>query len=69
MRVVQLERPEMGGCIIKVPEEGEINNPVDVVSDELKSMIEDGCSGEKLTITVLDMTEAEYNKLPEWTGW
>jgi hypothetical protein len=61
--------PEMGGCIIKVPGKGEFNDPVDVVVDELRNMIEDGSHGDMLHITVLDMSEAEYNKLPEWTGW
>ncbi len=69
MRVVQLEMPEMGGCIIKVPDKGEFNDPVDVVADELRNMIADGSHGDKFTVTVLDMAQKDYDKLEEWTGW
>ena len=69
IRVVQLEIPEMGGCIIKVPEKGEFNDPVDVVAEELRNMIEDGSHGDTLNITVLDMKQKDYDKLEEWTGW
>ena len=67
MKVIKIEMPEMGGCIIPVG--GECNDPVDVVTDELRTMIEDGSPGDSFTVTLLEMSQKEINELPEWTGW
>jgi len=72
MRVVQLEIPESGSCVVKVPDDyagGEVNDPVEIIATEVREMINDGAPGDMLTITLLEMSKKEYNKLPEWTGW
>jgi len=48
---------------------GEVNDPVEIIATEVREMINDGAPGDMLTITLLEMSKKEYNKLPEWTGW
>ena len=69
MLVVILERPGSEKCVLKADLETRDNNPVDVVTLELKTMIEEWAVGEELRIKVAEMSQEEYNSLPEWRGW
>lgn len=68
MKVIVIEIPETGGCTVKA-EADDCNDPINIVSDELRNMIDDGAHGDKITITLKEMSEEDYEALPEWTGW
>jgi len=68
MKVIQIEIPEHGKCVIKVAPYMD-NDPVEIVAEEIRQMIEGGSSGDKLIVELLEMSSDEYNKLPEWEGW
>jgi hypothetical protein len=67
IKVIQISIPKMGACIVRTG--SKVNDPVEIISDEVKDMIENGSVGDTLIITLLEMTEAELNDLPEWEGW
>lgn len=62
-----MEIPEHGKCVIKSGNGA--NDPVEIIADHVREMIADGAAGDKLIITLLEMTEREYDSLPEWDGW
>ena len=69
MLVVVLEWPGSQKCVLKADLDTKENNPVDVVTQELKTMIEEEAVGEKLTVMIKRMSWKEYGALPEWEGW
>jgi len=44
-------------------------NKVTVPLDEIKAMLEDEPSGQEWELELAEMTEEEYKKLPEFTGF
>lgn len=62
MIVIQITMPECGGCIVT-------EHRADMVADQIRDMIDSKAVGESITITLLEMTQAEIDALPEWEGW
>ncbi len=70
MKCLQIEIPEMGKCIIRVGHPDDIaNNPLDVATEELRQMLEDGAGGDRIIFELVEMTDQEYAALPDWDGW
>lgn len=60
IRLVKLTRPEFGHYI---------TDDVGMVMEEAKLHMEEDIPGEQLIIETMDMSRAEYDALPEFTGW
>lgn len=60
IRVVKLTRPEHG-CYVEAD--------VGTVMEEAKLHMEEGEPGDRLILEVMDTSRAEYDALPEFTGW
>lgn len=64
-KYVKVQRPGMGGYTIP------IKDLPGYIEAEFDCQSEFDCQevGDQLRLTVVEMTEEEYNKLPEFKGW
>lgn len=60
MRVIKSYDQNNVTCYFKVNDD---------CSDEFKAFLEHGCELDKITYQILEMTEEEFNNLPEFEGW
>lgn len=60
IRVVKLTRPELGHYI---------TDDVGMVMEEAKLHMEEDEPGDRLILEVMDISRADYDALPEFTGW
>jgi len=44
-------------------------NIMNAMSGELDGFIESGKIGDSINLTIIEMEESEYEKLPEFMGW
>jgi len=44
-------------------------NPLDAMHDVESFLRDDGTAGEDITLEIVELTKAELDALPEFTGW
>ena len=64
MKFIKTEHPESGACLCKLDE-----TALDMMMEECKVLVEESGVGESIIFTVVEMTEEEASKLPEFQGW
>lgn len=60
MRIIKAYDQNKVGCYFK-------NNEIGI--EEFKSFLEYANNYDKITYQIIEMSEEEYNKLPEFEGW
>ena len=55
--------------ITRADERGSYVQPMEEVYSAIDGEFMDGTLGSKITLELLEMTDTEYEKLPEFTGW
>ena len=64
MKFIKTEHPGSGACLWKLDE-----TALDMMMEECKVLVEESGVGESIIFTVVELTEEEAYKLPEFLGW
>lgn len=59
-RFVKIERSDCPGSY---------TNPIETLADVIDSELDGSDAGVAITLTVVEMTQEDYDKLPEFNGW
>jgi hypothetical protein len=60
MRYIKVTRPDIGGSYI---------NPISEIRNIIDGEFSDADPGDKITLELVEMSEEDYEKLPEFMGW
>jgi hypothetical protein len=63
-KYIRVTRNNIDGSYIE-----RVDNLIGLIEGEIISTIDDNNVGDSLILTVVEMTEEEYNSLPEFEGW
>ena len=61
MKFIRVTRPDLGG--------GGYTQKIDGASDLIDAEFDGAEIGEKIVLELVEMTQEEYDALPEFTGW